>query len=204
MRLWLPVSETATATCCEVVSMRVCVSLPGLGLLLFGAVSPSLWVKAACLFIRQAVKSASYQPAPANAAVINSTCLLSLTEDYPEAYGWFTEVADTLPIFLPPALCVSAQTVFVTCSLWVSVTDIMSSSPQQWLRMLTTLDRDSPLICDTRLMVQSSSYLFGYLNKKDLRVPRKGDGVIGSNVNIYKYLTLPKGNLSCVFKCIFW
>lgn len=67
--------------------MRVCVSLPGLGLLLFGAVSLSLWVKAACLFIKQAVKSASYQPAPANAAVINLACLLSLTEDYPEAYG---------------------------------------------------------------------------------------------------------------------
>ena len=67
--------------------MRVCVILHGLGLLLFGAVSLSLWVKAACLFIEQAIKSASYQPAPANAAVINSACLLSLTEDYPEAYG---------------------------------------------------------------------------------------------------------------------
>lgn len=38
-------------------------------------------------FIKEAVKSAPYQPASANAAVINSGCLLSLTEDYPEAYG---------------------------------------------------------------------------------------------------------------------
>lgn len=87
--------------------MPVCVGLPGLGLLLFRAISPSLWVKAACLFIKQAVKSASYQQTPVNAAVINSACLLSPTEDYPDAYGWFTEVADILPIFLAPVPCVS-------------------------------------------------------------------------------------------------
>lgn len=67
--------------------MHVCVTLPRLALLLFGAISLSLWVKAACLFIKQAVKSASYQLALANVAVINSACLLSLTEDYPEVYG---------------------------------------------------------------------------------------------------------------------
>lgn len=104
--------------------MRVCVSLPRPGLLLFGTISPSLWVKAACLFIKQAVKSASYQPAPANVAVINSACLLSLTEDYPEVYVWFTEVADTLPVFLAPLLYMSA---FVVCSALVSVTDWMTS-----------------------------------------------------------------------------
>lgn len=84
--------------------MSVCL---GWLLLLFGAISPSLWVKAAFLFIKQAVKSASYQPALANAAVINSACLLSLTEDYPEACGLFTEVTDILPIFLGPAFCLS-------------------------------------------------------------------------------------------------
>lgn len=67
-------------------SMHVYVSLPGRSLLLFGAVSLCLWVKASLSFIKEAVKSAPYQPTPANAAVINSGCLLSLTEDY-LAYG---------------------------------------------------------------------------------------------------------------------
>lgn len=52
--------------------------------LLFGAKSPSLWVKAACVFVEQAVKSASYQ---ANATVINSAvyCLWLKTTHEPVA-----------------------------------------------------------------------------------------------------------------------
>lgn len=64
-------------------SMHVYVSLPERSLLLFGAVSLCLWVKASLYFIKEAVKSAPYQPTPANTAVINECgCLLSLTEDY--------------------------------------------------------------------------------------------------------------------------
>lgn len=69
-------SSTYTATWCVCVCAhvhacaRTCVhtSTPGRDVLLFGAKSPSLWVKAACLFIKQAVKSASYRT---NATVIN-------------------------------------------------------------------------------------------------------------------------------------
>lgn len=94
----------------HVVCVRACActcahtSPPGRDVLLFGAKSPSLWVKAACLFIKQAVKSASYRT---NATVINLACLLSLTEDYPGAYCWFTEVTDIQPIFLTqqPSKC---------------------------------------------------------------------------------------------------
>lgn len=53
-------------------------------LLLFGAVSLCLWVNAVCL-LSEAIKSAPHQPGPASAGVINSGCLLSLSEDYPEA-----------------------------------------------------------------------------------------------------------------------
>lgn len=68
--------------------MRVCVSLPGLGLVALWSLFPvSLGQGSLSFFIKLIVKSASYQLAPAYAAVINLACLLSLTEDYPAAYG---------------------------------------------------------------------------------------------------------------------
>lgn len=184
--------------------MRVCVSLPRRGLLLFGAISLSLWVKAACLFIKQAVKSASYQLALANVAVINSACLLSLTEDYPEVYGWFTEVADTLPIFLAPVLSMSVCCVWcISLSYWLNELLNLSS----FKCALLFFYRDSLLI-NTRLKARCGSdhlYLGFY---KEIYIFQENVMVsAGSNVNIYKcqylLLLISHQNLSCIFKCIF-
>lgn len=63
---------------------RACAHVHARDPLLFGAKSPSLWVKAACVFVEQAVKSAAYQ---ANATVINSAvyCLWLKTTHEPVA-----------------------------------------------------------------------------------------------------------------------
>lgn len=104
MWLWLPLKHIRPRGACVRMCMHVFspVSLEGMCCSL--ELSPHLWVKAACLFIKQAVKSASYRT---NTTVINSACLLSLTEDYPGAYWWFTEFTEIQPIFLAqqPSKC---------------------------------------------------------------------------------------------------
>lgn len=139
-------------------------------------------------FIKQAVKSASYQLALANVAVINSACLLSLTEDYPEVYGWFTEVADTPPIFLAPVLCMS---VFVVCSALVSGTDCMSCSTSVVSNVHYSFDRDSLLICYTRLMVTCGSDICIWVFIKEIYIFQENMmGAAGSNAYKYQYLWL--------------
>lgn len=164
-----------------------------------------LWVKAACLFIKQAIKSASYQPAPANAAVINLACLLSLTEDYPEAYGWFTEVADTLPIFLPPPVCTSVF--HSACRV-----QYMSLYLSYWLNEVLTLSGfsfvvlfgwDSPLICYNKMTVRPGFRFFAYRILKryiwcGIKMAR------GTAVNIITFYFLHYQYLNCMFICLFF
>lgn len=96
MRVWLPVERGGS---CHVLLGCVCACISESA----RKASVALWSRfpfsvgqGSLPFIWEVVKSVPYQSAPANTAVINSGCLLSLTEDYPKAYGWFAEVTAIL------------------------------------------------------------------------------------------------------------
>lgn len=62
-RVWLPVGEAAAATCCEVVSVRVLLSLPEKAFVALWSRFPFSLGQGSSAFIREAVKSVPYQQA---------------------------------------------------------------------------------------------------------------------------------------------